>query len=55
MYKRQIKRYCSEHPEKIILATGDPAQLESIDCITNQHNYNEYYDRCVDLIFPINI
>ena len=48
----RIKRYCHEHPEKIVIATGDTNQLESIDCITNQHNYDEYYNKCVDLIFP---
>jgi hypothetical protein len=51
----RIKRYCEEHPEKIVIATGDTCQLESIDCITNQHNYDEYYNKCVDLIFPINM
>ena len=51
----RIKRYCEEHPEKIIIATGDTCQLESIDCITNQHDYDEYYNRCVDLIFPVNM
>ena len=30
----------------------DTNQLECIDCITNQHDYDEYYNRCVDLIFP---
>ena len=49
----RIKRYCEEHPEKIIIATGDTCQLESIDCITNQHDYDEYYNRCIDLIFPV--
>ena len=37
----RIKRYCEEHPDKIVIATGDTSQLESIDCITNQHNYDE--------------
>ena len=30
-------------------------QLECIDCITNQHDYDEYYNRCEDLIFPVNM
>jgi hypothetical protein len=51
----RIKRYCDEHPDKIIIATGDTNQLECIDCITNQHDYDEYYNRCVDLIFPDNM
>ena len=50
-----IKRYSAENEDKIILATGDTDQLESIELITNQHNYNEYQNRCVDLIFPINM
>ena len=51
----RIKRYCNEHPEKIVIATGDTNQLESIDCITNQHDYDTYYNKCVDLIFPDNM
>ena len=51
----RIKRYCEEHPEKIIIATGDTCQLESIDCITNQHDYDEYYNSCIDQIFPISM
>ncbi|MFM7988258.1 MAG: hypothetical protein ACKPKO_53990, partial [Candidatus Fonsibacter sp.] len=22
-------------------------------CITNQNNYDEYYNKCVDMIFPV--
>ena len=51
----RIKRYCEEHPDRIVIATGDTSQLESIDCITKQHNYDEYYNRCIDLIFPIHM
>ena len=51
----RIKRYCDEHPEKICIATGDSMQLKSIDCITNQHDYDEYFNKCVDLIFPWNM
>jgi hypothetical protein len=25
----RIKRYCDEHPDKIVIATGDTSQLES--------------------------
>jgi hypothetical protein len=33
---RRIKRYCEEHPDKIVIATGDTPQLESINWyITN--------------------
>jgi hypothetical protein len=48
----RIKRYCDANPDKIVIATGDTNQLECIDCITNQHDYDSYYNRCVDLIFP---
>ena len=36
----RVKRYCNEHPDKIVIATGDTSQLESIDCIRNQRNYD---------------
>ena len=51
----RIKRYCEEHPEKIVIATGDACQLESIDCITNQLDYDAYYDSCIDQIFPVSM
>ena len=37
------------------MATGDTDQLECIDFITNQNNYDEYYNRCVDMIFPVGL
>ena len=49
----RIKRYCESNPDKIVIATGDTDQLECIDCITNQNDYDEYYNRCVDMIFPV--
>jgi hypothetical protein len=51
----RIKRFCEENQEKIVIATGDAKQLESIDLITNQHDYDEYYNRCIGLVFPNNI
>jgi len=51
----RIKRYMDTHPEKIILSTGDTRQLESIEPITNQHDYDEYYNRCIDQIFPVSM
>ncbi|MFM7984884.1 MAG: hypothetical protein ACKPKO_36745, partial [Candidatus Fonsibacter sp.] len=51
----RIKRYGDNNPDNIVVATGDTNQLECIDCITNQHDYDEYYNRCVDLIFPVGI
>ena len=29
--------------------------MKSIDLITNQHDYDEYYNRCIDLIFPVSM
>ena len=49
----RIKRYCESNPDKIVVATGDTDQLECIDCITNQNNYDEYSNKCVDMIFPV--
>ncbi len=51
----RIKHYCETHPEKIVVATGDSNQLKCIDTITNQHDYHEYYNHCVDMIFPTNL
>ena len=48
----RIKRYCESNPDKIVVATGDTNQLECIDCLTNQNDYDEYYNKCVDIIFP---
>ena len=49
----RTKRYCESKPDKIVVATGDTDQLEWIDCITNQNDYDKYYNRCVDMIFPV--
>lgn len=51
----KIKRYCDDNPGNIILATGAAIQLESIYQITNTQDYDKYYNRCIDLIFPINM
>jgi hypothetical protein len=44
----KIKRY----PSKIILATGDTNQLETIDLVSNQIDYETYTDHCINTIFP---
>ncbi|MFM7857176.1 MAG: hypothetical protein ACKO96_35970, partial [Flammeovirgaceae bacterium] len=49
----RIKRYCESNPDKNVVATGDTDQLECIDCFTNHNNYGEYYNGCVDVIFPV--
>ena len=51
----RIKHYCESHPEKIVVATGDTSQLKCIEPITNQHDYHEYYNHCVDMIFATNL
>jgi hypothetical protein len=48
---RKIKRYCENNPEKIIIATGDTDQLETVDITTNTQDKSNYTDRCIDLIF----
>ena len=48
----KIKRYSENNPEKIILATGDTNQLETIDLVSNQIDYETYTDHCINTIFP---
>ena len=48
----KIKRYCENNPSKIILATGDTNQLETIDLVSNTTNYEEYMELCLDTMFP---
>jgi len=49
----RIKHYCEKHPEKkIIIATGDTNQLETIAMMSNTKDYDEYSDHCIDTIFP---
>ena len=40
----KIKRYSEKNPHKIILATGDTNQLESIDLVSDQIDYDVYMD-----------
>ena len=49
----RIKRYCERNPENIVVATRDTHQLECIDCTTNQNDYDEYYNKCAAMIFPV--
>ena len=51
----RIKAYCEANLDKIIIATGDTAQLECIDLISNNIEYDRYMDHCIDSIFPYNI
>jgi ribosomal protein S24E len=51
----KIKQYADKNPNKIILATGDTKQLETIDLVSNQIDYDTYMNNCIDAIFPNNI
>jgi hypothetical protein len=48
---RKIYKY-SLNNDKIILATGDINQLESVEQISNNKNYDEYLNHCINMIFP---
>jgi hypothetical protein len=51
----RIKKYCDEHPDKIIIATGDTSQLEPINSLSNQFKYDYYSDHCINQIFKYEI
>ncbi len=48
----KIKRYSESNPNKIMLATGDTNQLETIDLVSNQIDSEIYTDHCFNTIFP---
>ncbi len=48
----RIKMYCESNPDKIVVAAGGADQLEELECTTNQHDYDEYCNKGVGLIFP---
>jgi hypothetical protein len=48
----KVKRYSELNPDKIVLATGDTDQLESIDLISDSINHDTYMNHCIDTIFP---
>ena len=50
-----IKQFCIDNPDKIIIATGDTSQLEPITDYTNTKIYDEYADECINIIFPYEI
>ena len=39
------------NPENIIIATGDTSQLQPINELSNQFEYAEYADNCINQIF----
>ena len=49
------RKFCIEHPDKIIIATGDTCQLDPINEYTNTKNYAEYADECINQIFTFEI
>ncbi len=51
----KIRKYVKDNPGKIIIATGDTNQLEYIDLISNQIEYDQYMDHCINTIFPSSI
>ena len=51
----KIKKYSENNPDKIIIATGDTCQLETIDLISSEIDYDEYMNHCINIIFPNNI
>ncbi len=46
------KRYSENNTDKTILATGDTNQLETIDVVSNQIDYETYTDHCINTISP---
>ena len=51
----RITKYCDEHSDKIIIATGDTSQLEPINSLSNQFDYDYYSDNCINQIFTYEI
>ena len=51
----KIKRYSESNPSKIMLATGDANQLETIDLVSNQIDYETYADHCINTLFTSSI
>jgi hypothetical protein len=51
----KVHNYIKNNSTKIILATGDVDQLESIDVVSNVKNYEEYKNHCINSIFPYEI
>ena len=51
----RIRKYCDENPDKIIIATGDTSQLEPINSLSNQFEYDYDSDYCINRIFKFGI
>jgi hypothetical protein len=48
----RIKNYCKNNPDKIIVGTGDCNQLPPVNYCLNQVDYKEYYEECLNIMFP---
>ncbi len=48
----KIKRYFENNPNKIMPATGDTNQLETIDLVSHQIDYETCTDHCINTMFP---
>ena len=48
----KVLHFMKNNKDKIILATGDVDQLESIDIVSNVKKYEEYINSCINCIFP---
>ena len=48
----KIRKFCSDNPDKIVVATGDTSQLPPVTPYTNTKEYAGYADECINIIFP---
>ena len=49
---KEINEYSENHPEKIILATGDPNQNKPVDVLSTEIEHKTYANHCISIIFP---
>ena len=52
---RKIRKYSLNHPEKIILATGDTSQNKPIDVWSTEIEHKTYAYHCISTMFPTQI
>jgi hypothetical protein len=48
----KVYNFIQSNKDKIILATGDIDQLESIEVVSNVKDYAQYINHCINYIFP---
>ena len=51
----RIKEYSETKLDKIIIATGDTNQLETVSELSNTISYEEYADHCINTMFSNSI